>query len=106
MLGASSFNNGDQIRECTGRGWVVVAVEHRLCPGVDVLEGPMADVRDAVVWVQDGGLAAVLEESGSEVLVDDKRVMVMGTSSGGHLALTTVLHPPFLFFPCNREPPD
>ncbi|KAJ4982694.1 hypothetical protein SVAN01_11810 [Stagonosporopsis vannaccii] len=89
MLGASTFNNADQIQDCVDRGWVVLAIEHRLCPGIDVLQGPMADVRDAVVWAQDGGLASALKTNGINVPVDSKRVMVMGTSSGGHLALTT-----------------
>lgn len=90
MLGHAGINSADQIQDCTERGWIVLAIEHRLCPGVNVLEGPMADVRDALSWAQDGGLANALKENGEDVEVDTKRVMVMGTSSGGHLALSTV----------------
>lgn len=50
----------------------------------------MTDVRDALSWAQNGGLAKALKESGKDVEVDAERVMVMGTSSGGHLALSTV----------------
>lgn len=58
----------------------------------------MEDVKDVLGWVQNGGLAGVLKESehGNKVRVDEGRVMVMGTSSGGHLALSTVRD--FFFF--------
>jgi acetyl esterase/lipase len=90
MLGHAGINNKDQIQDCTERGWIVLAIEHRLCPGVNVFEGPMADVCDALSWAQNGGLVKSLKEIKSELLVDADRVMVMGTSSGGHLALSTV----------------
>ncbi|KAH7090699.1 Alpha/Beta hydrolase protein [Paraphoma chrysanthemicola] len=96
MLGSASINNTDQIADCIERGWIVMAIEHRLCPGVNVLEGPMADVRDALAFAQEGGLAKALVETWTGT-VDSKRVMVMGTSSGGHLALSTAFntpHPP------------
>jgi acetyl esterase/lipase len=58
----------------------------------------MEDVKDVLGWAQNGGLAGVLKESenGNKVRVDEGRVMVMGTSSGGHLALSTVRD--FFFF--------
>ncbi|KAH8629576.1 hypothetical protein IG631_16833 [Alternaria alternata] len=92
MLGHAGINNRDQIADCVERGWIVLSIEHRLCPGVNVLEGPMEDVKDVLGWVQNGGLAGVLKESenGNKVRVDEGRVMVMGTSSGGHLALSTM----------------
>ena len=96
MLGHAGMNNKDQIADCLERGWIVVAIEHRLCPGVNVLEGPMSDVRDALAWVQDGSLAEVLKKRQDldwKGEVEAGRVMVMGTSSGGHLALCTVRPP-------------
>ncbi|KAH9865215.1 hypothetical protein IAQ61_009162 [Plenodomus lingam] len=108
MLGHAGLNNKDQIQDCLDRGWIVLALEHRLCPGVDMLEGPVTDVRDALAWVYEGGLGAVLEGErvrmgegwwGGEV--DVQRVVVMGTSSGGHLALCTVRYTEtyrYLFF--------
>ncbi|CAO2650898.1 Nn.00g091950.m01.CDS01 [Neocucurbitaria sp. VM-36] len=90
MLGHSGMNNKDQISDCLDRGWIVLGIEHRLCPGVNVLEGPMTDTRDSLKWVQDGGLSRALQKEGLDrVQVDGERVMVMGTSSGGHLALCT-----------------
>ncbi|KAJ4336724.1 hypothetical protein N0V95_008539 [Ascochyta clinopodiicola] len=89
MLGHAGINNKDQIQDCVERGWIVLAIEHRLCPGVSVFDGPMADVRDVLDWSQKGGLATALNENGKKVRVDAQRIMVMGTSSGGHLALST-----------------
>lgn len=99
MLGHAGMNNKDQIEDSLNRGWIVLAIEHRLCPGVDILEGPMTDVRDALAWVQKGELSRVLhaEMEGNAPKVDDERVMLMGTSSGGHMALCTVRFPVLTF---------
>lgn len=90
MLGHAGINSKDQIQDCTERGWIVLAIEHRLCPGVNVSDGPMTDVRDALSWTRNGELAKALKDGGKDATVDAERVMVMGTSSGGHLALSTV----------------
>ncbi|KAF2151530.1 alpha/beta-hydrolase [Myriangium duriaei CBS 260.36] len=87
-VGEASMNNRDQIQDCSDRGWMVLSAEYRLCPGVNVLDGPMTDARDLLNWAQTGGLEDALRGSGQSVLPDPKRVMAMGTSSGGHLALT------------------
>ena len=50
----------------------------------------MADVRDLLSWSQQGGLARALQVSGSKLRADPDRVMAMGTSAGGHLALSLV----------------
>ncbi|KAI8934946.1 hypothetical protein NX059_008613 [Plenodomus lindquistii] len=94
MVGHAGVNNKDQIQDCLDRGWIVLALEHRLCPGVNVLEGPMTDVRDALAWVYNGGLSKALESENWKYSVDQERVVVMGTSSGGHLALSTAFHTP------------
>jgi acetyl esterase/lipase len=90
MIGDSKMNSMDQIEDCLGRGWIVVAIEHRLCPGINILEGPMTDVRDALAWIQSGGLTRALEQAFVMITPDVDRVMAMGTSSGGHLALSLV----------------
>lgn len=90
ILGHAKMNNRDQIQDCLDRGWIVLSVEYRLCPGVDVLEGAMTDVRDVLVWSQEGGLASALEDTFLGITPDPKRVMAMGTSAGGHLALSLV----------------
>lgn len=90
IVGSSKMCSRDQIEDCLERGWIVLAIEHRLCPGVDVLHGAMVDVRDCYQWVQNGGLRESLVVEKSEVKPDEERILAMGTSAGGHLALTLV----------------
>ena len=80
MLGHAGMNNKDQIQDCLGRGWIVLAIEHRLCPGVNVLEGPMTDVRDALSWVQNGGLNTALKRNGLEL---EAVYCLVGYTKGG-----------------------
>lgn len=94
MLGAREMVNPDQIRDCTDRGWIVVVPNHRLCPQVNILEGPMQDCRDLLAWIYDGGLDKSLQERASTAPFhcDLDHVFAFGTSSGGHLALSLVLN--------------
>lgn len=91
MLGSSKMVNKDQVVDCLDRGWIVLAPNHRLCPQVSLLEGPMKDCRDLLEWVYNGGLQAVVEarSKGSHV-VDTDHVFAFGTSSGGTLSLSLV----------------
>ena len=91
MLGHARMNNKDQIEDCLQRGWIVLSLEYRLCPGVNVLKGPMADARDALKWVQ-SGLATAMNNASSSITPDVDRIMAMGASAGGHLALSLVSH--------------
>lgn len=91
MLGSSKMVNRDQIRDCLSRGWIVLAPNHRLCPQVDLLEGPMQDCRDLLSWIHDGGLQEVLQGRGwTPHRPDLDHVFAFGTSSGGTLALCLV----------------
>jgi acetyl esterase/lipase len=91
MLGSSSIISMDQVRDCLARNWIVVAANHRLCPGVDILSGPMRDCRDLLAWIYDGKLATALADAGVEnSRLDYDHVFAMGTSAGGHLALSLV----------------
>lgn len=83
--------NRDQIQDCLNRGWVVVVPNHRLCPQVNLFEGPMQDCRDLLSWIYDGNLAFSISSAGHESLrVDLDHVFAFGTSSGGTLALSLV----------------
>ncbi|KAJ5481054.1 hypothetical protein N7539_006948 [Penicillium diatomitis] len=86
MLGHSRMVSLPQVKDCLERGWIVLVPNHRLCPGVDLLNGPMQDIRDLLTWVYDGSLDAAL---GDEKMyqVDTENVAAFGTSSGGTLAL-------------------
>lgn len=100
MLGHSRMVSLPQISDCLARNWIVAVPNHRLCPGVDVLSGPMADIRDFLAWIyaDQDGLDAFLEKQDrdgngngkGEYRVDKDRVMAFGTSSGGFLALSLV----------------
>lgn len=105
MLGSCAMVNKDQVRDCLSRGWIVAVPQHRLCPAVDLLSGPMRDVRDMLAWIYAGGLGEAIAASGvygdSEFPgCDLDNVLALGTSSGGHLALCLVrernIHPMLL----------
>lgn len=63
-----------------------VSIDYRLCPEINLIDGPIADVWDAYAWAQTG-LQAVVRSKG--ILIDEKRIVVIGWSTGGHLAMTT-----------------
>lgn len=63
-----------------------VSIDYRLCPEINLMDGPIADVCDAYAWAQTG-LQAVVRSKG--VLIDEKRIVIIGWSTGGHLAMTT-----------------
>jgi acetyl esterase/lipase len=94
MLGSSEMVNTAQVQDCLDRGWIVVVPNHRLCPLVDLLEGPMRDCRDLLAWIHEGGLHdAVLRETAGSYLIDLDHIFAFGTSSGGTLALSLVRVP-------------
>ncbi|KAL9046401.1 MAG: hypothetical protein Q9214_000753 [Letrouitia sp. 1 TL-2023] len=70
-------------------GVLPVSIDYRLCPEVNLTEGPIQDVCDAYAWVQSGGLQAALRLRSHGVPVDGGRIVVIGWSTGGHLAMTT-----------------
>ena len=89
MLGHSRMVSLPQITDCLERGWIVLVPNHRLCPGVNVLDGPMQDIRDLLAWVRAGYLDTFLAQHGP-YQVDLENIAAFGTSSGGHLALSLV----------------
>ena len=88
MLGHSRMVSLPQINDCLTRGWIVLVPNHRLCPAVNVLEGPMQDIRDLLTWIHDGHLDKVLPTGYS---ADLEKIAAFGTSSGGTLALGLVI---------------
>ena len=63
-----------------------VSIDYRLCPEINLLDGPMTDVADAYAWAQTG-LQAVVKDKG--IMVEGQKIVVVGWSTGGHLAMTT-----------------
>lgn len=67
-------------------GFLPISVDYRLCPETTLVEGPMADVGEAMAWIRNG--LAETTRSRPDVQVDVERVVAVGWSTGGHLALT------------------
>lgn len=67
-------------------GYLPVSIDFRLCPEIDLIAGPMTDVRDALGWVRNK-LPAIAQAQG--VKIDPSKVVAVGWSTGGHLAMTT-----------------
>ena len=74
-----------QTKHLLANGFLPVSIDYRLCPEVTLRDGPIADVMDAYVWVQ-----TVLSRQAPQrgFVLDPKNVVVIGWSSGGHLALS------------------
>jgi acetyl esterase/lipase len=70
-------------RQLAAQGHVVVDVAHRSCPETDVT-GMVGDVHRAVAWIK----AQALRYG-----VDPERVVLMGGSSGAHIALLAAYAP-------------
>ena len=67
-------------------GLLPVSIDYRLCPEVDLLQGPMVDVCDALRWAREQLPTLNLDCPGLQI--DGTKVVVVGWSSGGHLAMT------------------
>ncbi|QSZ37813.1 hypothetical protein DSL72_008913 [Monilinia vaccinii-corymbosi] len=63
-----------------------ISLDYRLCPEIDLISGPMVDICDAYGWAQTQ-LKGLM--SGRGVAVDPTKIIVIGWSTGGHLAMTT-----------------
>ncbi|EFY85755.1 hypothetical protein MAC_08225 [Metarhizium acridum CQMa 102] len=80
--------NKDQVKDCLDRRWIVLVPNHRLCPQVNLLEGPIQDCRDLLSWMHNGGFEKALPpEVAAQYPLDLDHVFAFGTSSGGMLAL-------------------
>ncbi|KAL3458979.1 hypothetical protein BJX64DRAFT_291639 [Aspergillus heterothallicus] len=76
-----------QVQHLIRHGILPVSVDYRLCPEVNIVDGPMRDVRDAYVWARTQ-LSSLKLNSSPYLQIDDSRVAVVGWSTGGTLALT------------------
>ena len=67
-------------------GRLPVSIDYRLCPEVNIIDGPMTDVCDALQWVQKVLPQMDLKYPGLKITGD--RVIVVGWSTGGTLAMS------------------
>ncbi|KAF2205457.1 BcPKS18, polyketide synthase [Delitschia confertaspora ATCC 74209] len=79
--------NPKQVKLLLDHGFLPVSIEYRFCPEVNILEGPMTDACDALFWARHQLPQIKLNCPGLNV--DGSRVVVVGWSTGGHLAMTT-----------------
>jgi acetyl esterase/lipase len=70
-------------RQLTAQGHVVMDVAYRLCPEVDIY-GMVGDVKRALAW---------MKTHSADYQVNPERVVLMGASAGGHLALLAAYAP-------------
>ncbi|KAH0533883.1 hypothetical protein FGG08_007497 [Glutinoglossum americanum] len=84
VIGSKEMVPAAQIQRLAALGFVVVVPNYRLCPQVSVYDGPVADAQDALAWCRAEVPGLV---GGEGVVVDGGRVVAMGHSAGGSLAL-------------------
>ena len=79
--------NPKQVKLLLDQGFLPVSIEYRFCPEINILEGPMTDACDALLWARHQLPHLKLNCPG--LRVDGTKVAVVGWSTGGHLAMTT-----------------
>lgn len=76
-----------QTEDLLRRGFLPVSVDYRLAPEVDFQSGAMTDLRDAVQWVR--YQLPYIGLSRSDIQIDSERLVVVGWSTGGTIAMTS-----------------
>jgi acetyl esterase/lipase len=76
----------EQIQILLKSGFLPISIDYRLCPEVTILEGPITDVADAIAWVRKKLPNILL--SRPDIQVDGDRVVSVGWSTGGTLAMS------------------
>ncbi|KAF2792078.1 BcPKS16, polyketide synthase [Melanomma pulvis-pyrius CBS 109.77] len=75
----------EQTRYLLSHGFLPVSLDYRLCPEVDIISGPIADVQDGYIWARTQLPLSLLKYG---ISLDNERVVLVGWSTGGHLALS------------------
>lgn len=75
-----------QTRLLLDKGFLPVSLDHRLCPEVSLAEGPMEDICHALEWARNTLPQIGLQRKG--IRIDGERVVAVGWSSGGQLAMS------------------
>ncbi|KAK4446906.1 BcPKS16, polyketide synthase [Podospora aff. communis PSN243] len=77
-----------QVAHLLANNILPVSIDYRLCPELNILDGAMTDVRDALLWARHT-LPSLDLLTSRNILVDPSRIVVVGWSTGGHLAMST-----------------
>ena len=75
-----------QTQTLLAAGYLPVSIDYRLCPETTLLQGPMHDVRSALHWARHTLPTTRLQRA--DIHPDGDRVVAVGWSTGGHLAMT------------------
>jgi len=67
-------------------GVLPVAIDYRLCPETTLLEGPLVDAHSAYAWAR--RVLPTLNLTSTSVRLDASRVVVVGWSTGGTVAMS------------------
>src|SRR5690349_6275941 len=81
-------------------GFLPVSVDYRLSPEINIRDGAMNDVCDALNWVRTGLPKMQLKKAGLKL--DNDKVIVVGWSTGGTLSMTL----PFVSLQRGIKPPN
>ena len=76
----------EQTSKLLQSGFLPISVNYRLCPETNLVEGPMTDVADALHWIRT--ILPQVPLSRSDVHINHNKVVAVGWSTGGHLAMT------------------
>ena len=76
----------DQTQTLMKAGFLPISVDYRLCPEVTLPDGPMRDVCNALLWARK--TLPTLALSRPDIRADGEKVVAVGWSSGGHLAMS------------------
>ena len=74
-----------QTKHLLDRGMLPVSLDYRLCPEINLVDGAMTDLRDAIAWAR-SELPTIARSAG--VSVDPYRIVAMGWSTGAMLAMS------------------
>lgn len=75
-----------QTRHLLRLGFLPVSIDYRLCPEINLVDGPFTDICDAFRWVSTA--LPMIMYSEQKLCVDPDRVVAIGWSTGGHLAMS------------------
>ncbi len=74
-----------QTRYLIKEGFLPVAIDYRLCPEVNIIDGPITDVCEAYMWSRKT-LPGIASRAG--ICLNPEQIVVIGWSTGGQLAMS------------------
>jgi acetyl esterase/lipase len=85
--------NLKQIALLIADGFLPVSCDYRFCPELNIIDGPMNDVCEALRWAR-FQLPSLSSKIAPGLQADGEKVVAVGWSTGGHLALTLAFTAP------------